>query len=345
MKTTGLFLIAATTTATMMARGDFQHPTPGIAPGMNTRYATDAYPGFDADETVLSPERKEPRWFSFITGPDRDNAKEQYEYCQELVKAEDYSKAAKQLDALVRGWPVAPEAPLAQQQLAEILGTKLEDYEESFREYRYLLDFYSLQCDYDKMAAQLYRTAQLMEEHGKEIMFVRFANTVDSRKAYEACVLRAPGARWVPKAMLTIARLREDEQKDSDAIKVYENLRNLYPDSAEAKEAIVKEARVRMGLQNEHEYNRARCQDTIDFMRVALKNCNREDANEINGYIEQLKSAMEEEIYLAAKFYDSPTRTKRSAIDAYEDYLNKFPNGKHSDSVRARLEALKGDKQ
>ena len=86
-----------------------EHPKPGVGP--NARYATDAYPGFDTEKETISPERKEPRWFSFITGPKRSNAREQIEYCAELMAERDYSKARKQLDALVREWPTSPEAP------------------------------------------------------------------------------------------------------------------------------------------------------------------------------------------------------------------------------------------
>ena len=185
---------------------------PGLGPGLpNARYATDAYPGFDSEEDNVKPERKEPRWFQFIRGPKRDTAADQYAYCQELVKEENWSKACWELDALVRNWPTAPEAWKAQQQMAEIRLTRLDDAEEAFKDYRYLLDFYSLQCDYKAVADKLYQVAGILKLEGKEIMFVRFANTVDVRRAYEMCILRAPGAAWVPDAMLIVAGLREDE--------------------------------------------------------------------------------------------------------------------------------------
>ena len=93
-----------------------EHPTPGVGTGPQTgvRYATDAYPGFDNEKDVISPERKTPRWFSFITGPSRESAAEQFEYCRGLIGEERWSKARRQLDALVREWPASPEAASAQ---------------------------------------------------------------------------------------------------------------------------------------------------------------------------------------------------------------------------------------
>ena len=316
---------------------------PALGPGGNgARYATDAYPGFDSEDDNVKPERKEPRWFSFITGPKCGNAADQFAYCQELVKDENWSKACRQLDALVREWPTAPEAWKAQQQMADIRLTKLGDTEDAFADYRYLLDFYSLQCDYAAIADKLYEVAGIMKLEGKEIMFVRFANTVDVRRAYEMCVLRAPGASWVPDAMMTVAVLREDEGKNDEAIKVYENLRNLYPESEQAKTAVVREAGVRMTVLHNHGYNRARARDTIDFLKLALKSCRPGDVAEIRGHLEAAQVLLEEEAYRGAIFYDSTTRTKRSAVNAYEQFLKDYPQSVHADEIRARIGELKG---
>ena len=52
--------LAAAVPSSLLA---MDHPVPGV--GNNARYATDAYPGFDTEKETVSPERKEPRWFSF----------------------------------------------------------------------------------------------------------------------------------------------------------------------------------------------------------------------------------------------------------------------------------------
>ena len=320
------------------------HPGPGLGPGANgARYATDAYPGFDSEDEMIKPERKEPRWLSFIYGPNRENAKDQFAYCQELIREEDYSKARGQLDALVREWPTAPEASKAQQKLAELCFEQLKDYEDAFSEYRYLLDFYSLQCDYEKIADTLYKIAGVLKIEGKEIMFVRFANTVDVRRAYETCILRAPGATWVPEAMLTIGSLRETEGKNDEAIKVYENLRNTHPATPQAKEGLMREAEVRMIVLREHDYNRMRCRDTINFMKMALVRCRPSDVETLRGFLVEAQCLIEREDYLGAKFYDSSTRTRRSAVNAYERFLSEHPTSAYAEEVRARVSVLKGE--
>jgi len=341
-----LHVLVATAAFAAVATSAFalgEHPTTG--PEANARYATDAYPGFDNEKEIINPERKEPKWFSFWNGPNRDNAKEQLAYCVELLNEGNSSKAAKQLDALVREWPTSPEAPKAQQLYAETLLTKLNDTEESFAAYRYLLDFYSSSCNYAEIADKLYKIACLLKLEGKEVMFIRFANTVDVRRAFETCVLRAPGAKWVPEALLTIGQLREDERLYEESVKVYENLRNLYPDSQEAKASYLEEAEDRMAMVRDWGYNRDRCLDTIRFLKLALKNCLPDDVAAIGEMLRDAEAVIENEAYAGAKFYDSPTRTKRSAINAYEKFLNEYPNSGHAEEVRQRIEELKGSEK
>ena len=78
------------------------------------RYATDAYPGFDEVKESTHPEKKTPKWFSWLTGPKMEDSAAQFSYCRELIAEESYSKAARELDALVREWPVSRAAPEAQ---------------------------------------------------------------------------------------------------------------------------------------------------------------------------------------------------------------------------------------
>ena len=315
---------------------------PGVSPGPGIRYATDAYPGFDREDEILSPAKKTPRWFGWLNGPEKDTAQEQMKYADDCHREGSLRAARKGYDALVRSWPASPEAPLAQKALADLyLGSYLE-YENAFREYRYLLDFYSAQCDYDAVAAEMYRVAELMREEGKKMFFLRFANTVDVRRAYEALVLRAPGAKFVPKAMLTIAALREDEERYETAVTVYENLRNLHAGTPQAREAAFREAGARMIMLRKYGYNRSRVNDTIDFLKLVLSNGELEadKREEVAKMLEEARMLVEDEAFRAAKFYDSRMRTRRSAVNAYEAFLKEYPASVHASEVRLRLSEL-----
>lgn len=314
----------------------------GASPGPGIRYATDAYPGFDPDQESLRPERKTPRWFSFLSRPKRATPKEQFAYCEELAYDFDWPKAAEQFDALVREWPTSEEAPEAQRRYAEILLDQADDPAEAFAELRYLVDFYSFRCDYNATVDKMYELAGRLRAEGKTIVFFRFRNTVDVRRAYEACVLRAPGAKWAPAAMLTIGELREEEGRYEEAIRVYENLRNLHFGSPEAKAAVVREAAARMRLLASHGYNRARCLDTVRYLSSARRMVEGEAIDEIERMAAEANDLIAEEAYQAARFYDSPMRTKRSAINAFERFLAEYPASPRAEAVRVRVAELKG---
>ena len=322
-----------------------QDPIPGAGSGPQTgvRYATDAYPGFDNEKNVVAPERKAPRWFSFVFGPDCADAESQLVYCTGLIRSGSFAKARRQLDALVREWPTTPQAAKAQQGLADLCLTYLGQTEDAFAEYRYLLDFYSSRINYDKVADKLYEVAKKMKAEGKEVCFVRFENVVDVRRAFEACVLHAPGAKWVAEAMLTIGALREKEGEYAKAVQVYENLRNLYPGTEEAKKSFGAETRARLVLLEDHAYNDERMHDTQGFFKLALQSCRESDRDMIREALSRVEAQMADEAYRNARFYDSKTRTKRSAINAYEKFLAQYPEGARADEARARLEELKGE--
>ena len=314
----------------------------GANPAADVRYATDAYPGFDFEDGNAKPEKKEPRWFSFWFGPKMNDPAAQSGWAAKLETEGDVSGARKAYDALVREWPTAPEACKAQLKVAELLVTE-RDYEEAFKEYRYLLDFYSSSCDFAAVTEEMYKLAELMRAEGKTIVFFNFRNTVDVRRAYESLVLRAPGAAFVPKALLTIAELREEEDHLPEAVAVYENLRNLHPMSSEATEAAYRESYARMKLVRRHEYNRNRVRDTAEYLEQVLGSGRLDEAKaaEVKSWSREIRLLQEDEAWKSASFYDSRTRTKRSAVNAYTAFLAEYPDGVHAEEARARLEELK----
>lgn len=316
---------------------------PAVAPNSLVRYATDAYPGFDLEENILKVEKKTPSFFTTIMmrGPKMKNAAEQFRYARSLEAAGSYSSAVNAFDALVMTWPTAPEAWQSQKAIADIYSEKLNDPISAFDEYKYLADFFSSECDYDDIVLKMYETAKTMRLEGKTVVFFRFANTVDVRRAFEAVVLRAPGAAFAPKAMLAVADLRVEEGEYGKAISVYENLRNIYATSPEAVTALRSEGYVRMKMLREHEYNRSRCRDTISFLRATLAaNPDVPFKQEFQSWIEEATTLLEDEAFRATKFYDSRTRTRRSAICAYERFIARYPASSHVGEAKRRLAEL-----
>ena len=312
----------------------------GVSPGPGVRYATDAYPGFDRVDDVIKPEKKTPHWFWLWFGVKYDTPAEQLKFAEDCEAHGSFGRAERAYDALVAKWPMSPEALTAQRKLADLYLAD-DDPISAEEEYRYLLDFFSSRCNYAEIADILYKVCERMREEGKTVVFFHFANTVDVRRAYEALVLHSPGADFVPAALMTIAQLRRDDLELKEAVAVYENLRNLFPKAPEAKEARFEEAHVRMELIEKHAYNRDRINDTIKFLRQSvMSDCTIDQRLYYSQALNDAKKALDAATYNGNKYYDSVTRTRRSAIHAYQLYLEEYPEGEHADEARTRLNEL-----
>ncbi len=79
----------------------------------------------------------------------------------------------------------------------------------------------------------------------------------------------------------------------------------------------------------------------MDFLRQALASCRQSDVETLQGLLDEARGRVAYEEWRATKFYDSPTRTRRSAVSAYEKYLVENPDSPHAEEAKARLAELR----
>ncbi len=302
-------------------------------------YATDAYPGFDNLDDVEKPKKKEKSWFLSVS---RNSADAQLAYAREEASMKSWRSALRGYDALVREWPSSKEAPIAQYEFAMLLSTQEKDYEESFKEFEYLLDFYSSECDYLKIVEYQYQLTNLILKERDPFLGLSFTSLRMVRQNYESIVRRAPRANYVPEAMLKIAKLREDESQHEEAIQVYMTLINKFPLSNEAKVAMHRQAAARMWLCRRLAYNIPRCKDTVNYLKLVIQRYPDLDGIEdIKTWLGEVNKYLEEDAYKQAKFYDSKQRTTHATLTAWEQFLTDYPESSYSDEVKARIAEIK----
>ena len=312
----------------------------GSGLGSNSPYATDAYPGFDGLDELPKPEKKDTSWFLHVS---RDTPAEQLAYARQMEDEGSLRAARRGYDALVREWPASPEAPKAQLALAMVWAKKYQDYDEAFEALEYMLDFYPRDCDYLELVEYEYQLVNMMIKEKKTFLGFTFTSTRLCRQHYESIVRRAPGASYVPEAMLKIADLREQEDQYEEAAQVYATLVSKFPLTPEARVATYLEAKARMWLCRRLSYNIPRCKDTANFITMALKRFpDLDEAEELKTWRDELMQHMAEDAYVQAKFYDTKQRTRHAALTAWERFLKEYPASPHADEARARVEALGG---
>ena len=316
--------------------------------GGYSQWATDHYPGFEGLDNLPVPEKKEKGWLAGwfgIGAAEGETPAEQLAAAKKLETAGEYKAAAKAYDALVREWPASVEAPEAQHRLAAVLESRLGEYADAFEEYSYLLDFYPKDCPYANIVETQYRIVNLLHDTRRMFLGMSFTGNRELRQSYERIVRRAPGADYVPEAMLKIADLREQDSDFEEAIKVYSTLRSRYPGSDEARRALYLEAKSRMWLVRRLAYNLPRCKDTESYLKLALRNDpSHPCAEEMRKWLSELSDYLAEDAWVRAKFYDTRQRTRHATIAAYGRFLSEFPDSPHADEARARIAALKEEK-
>ena len=314
------------------------------ADGLDAGYATDAYPGFEPSEDK-EPEFKER---SFWYSVKRETPAEQFDYARDCETNGYHRAALRGYEALVREWPESEVCAEAQRRKAGLLTRLAEEkddmsyYGDAFAEYDYLLHFYPGLCNYALIADLQYKLANVMLNEKKTFFGVKYASNREKRRRFERVVRLAPGAEWVPDALLTIGDLRVDDGELAEASVVYNSVVTRFPKLRQAREAVFKSCKCNYDLVNENIYNDNRCRNAVNGFKAALARY--PDLNEaelLKLWIQELEKRRDEDAWQRARFYDTRQRSKQTAVAAYESFLKEYPASDHADEARSRIEAIK----
>ena len=316
-----LFLAHAQTTPTSSNRG----------------YATDTFDGFEAvDRDTQVPQKEKSFWYSVHEKP----AAAQLAYAAKLAAAGKNKPARKAYEALVREWPTAPEAAQAQLALAQLF-EEAGKYDRAFDEYQYLLTFFAGHCPYNEILDRQFRIANLLL-HGNKSMFGWILNGTDTiRERFEQIVRNAPRNPNAPEVMLIIGSIRVSADEKQEAIAVYDGILNRFPGSKQAVSAAYLAAQCRYDLAVKHNYNEARCRESIAFFKAILARApNHPQKEQMTAWMNDLTTLLIEQNYKLAVFYDTKQRKPEAAKAAYRRFLTEFSDSKYAPQVRARLAEL-----
>ena len=300
-------------------------------------YATDQFEGFEA---FGLDERIEQKTTSIWFGVHADNPADQLAYAREALEKENLRTARKGFEALIRKWPTAPEAAMAQFNLAQLY-EKRKVYARAFDEYQYLLTFYANACPYDEVLDRQFKIANFLFHDNKGMFGWLLSGTDSSRKRFEQIVRNAPSSPIAPQAMLIVGGIRTAEKEADEAIKVYDGLLNRYGETEQATDAAYLSAKTRYDRSSKHTYNEAHCREAISFLKAVTARMPRHpQIGQMKSWQEELAAQLEEQCYQNAAFYDTRQRNRQAALMAYNSFLKEFRESKYADRVRARVAEL-----
>ncbi len=138
--------------------------------------------------------------------------------------------------------------------------------------------------------------------------YVSQENYPEAMKAYNQLINQLPNSSYVAKTLLKKALILENTNKSNDALIVFERVANDFPSSEEALQAVASAKIIYIDQGRVNDY--AKWVNNLDF--VAVENSEIDDAS--------YQAA--EQVYLENK----PSQ----AITRFTEYLEQFPEGKHS---------------
>jgi outer membrane protein assembly factor BamD (BamD/ComL family) len=88
-------------------------------------------------------------------------------------------------------------------------------------------------------------------------------------------------------------------------------------------------------------YNRPRCIDTLNYLKMMIaKYPELPEIEEMKGWHSELSAYLEKDAYEQALFYDSKQRTRHASIAAWKRYLEEHPDSVYSEKIKARIAEL-----
>jgi tetratricopeptide (TPR) repeat protein len=294
------------------------------------------------DKKEETTERKSLGWFSHK--PVKESPAEELAYTRQLEQEGHDGNAEDEYLALVRKWPDAAEAPVAQLSYAKLLDRR-KKYEEAFEEYQYLIDHYAGCFPYAEVLDSQFKIALLvMNERSMTFwgLFPGFRAPESALPLLEKLVANGPGWERTPEARFHIGAIREEQGEYLDAVRAFEEIQQRHPRSPYAIPAAFHRAYCLFKEAEDNARDERRCRNALAALAAYVaEHPDSENAAEAKRCLDTMRTRLGDMYFDRAVFYDEVARRPKSALIAYTDFAKKFPNAGQTARARERIEALK----
>jgi len=273
------------------------------------------------------------------------NSTEQLKIGMEFERSGDEKKAVEAYRAVLKHFPLAPEAPLAVLRVAQI-EDKHGDYEKAFRFYDTYLEKYPEGDDFKTALDSMVKIAKrFMDGERRRLFGIKmFSSNVRAQEMLESILKRAPFSSGAAQIMLYRAAMLERQSKDQEAILAYQEILERFPSDPAAEDAQYQIGFIRLKGVKHGSYDavdRIRAQESFeDFLNRAPTSGKSAQARE---NLQKLDADQRKSTLDVAKFYEKTGKTK-AAVVYYEDLIRLYPESEEGKTAKTRLSALKVQK-
>lgn len=267
---------------------------------------------------------------------------------EQLDKAEQYEKkgeiedAARAYKAIVKTWPLSPNAPEGQYRFASML-YKLYEFQAAFKEFQNCLEKYPETEHFDDILKYQYDIACLFlaGERQKVWKIPTLPSMEKTVEMFEQVIKNGPYSNYAAMAQLKIGFAREKQHRWDDAVKAYQDLIKKYPKSNLADDAQFQIGYAYFQASKESEYDQTATDRAItSFEDYLTKYPSSEKATQAQENIDKMKKGQAEGIMKVAKFYDRDHKYD-AALIYYNSVIQKYPNTDLANQATKRIDEIK----
>lgn len=271
-----------------------------------------------------------------------ETSKEQLEKGEAYEKESKFDEAANTYRALVKTWPLSPNAPEGQFRAAVML-FKVYDFQKSFKEFQRCIDKYPDSEHFDEILKYQYDIACLFlagerQKVWKIPTLPSMDKTVDM---FEQVIKNGPYSNVAAMSQLKIGFAREKQHLWTDAVKAYQELIRRYAKSDLADDAQFQIGYAFMMAAREADYDQtATNRSIVGFQDYITKYPKSEKIEQARENIIRLKQGQAEGIMSIAQFYDRE-RKFDAALVYYNNVIQRFPDSKLAKRASERADQIK----
>ncbi|MDD2710371.1 MAG: outer membrane protein assembly factor BamD [Verrucomicrobiae bacterium] len=267
---------------------------------------------------------------------------------EQLAKAEKYEKDGKYEEAkdaygaLVKTWPLSPNAAEAQYRYGTML-YKVFEFQISFKEFQKCLEKYPDTEHFEDILKYQYDIGCLfLAGERQKLWKIPTLPSMDKTvEMFEQVIKNGPYSKVAPAAQLKIGFAREKQHRWDDAVKAYQELIRKYPKSNLADDSQFQIGYTYYLASKEADYDQTATNRAITaFQDYVTKYPASEKIEQANEYVGKLKAEQARGYLNVARYYDGQKKFEAASV-YYNKVIQEYPNTELAKDAVLRLEQIK----
>ncbi len=271
----------------------------------------------------------------------KDSPKEQFDWAMRFYKDSEFQRAADEFLGLTEFYPDSDLAPEAQYYAGRSF-EEMGKYLFAYRNYQDTVDKYPYTKRMKEIITREYNIANIFEtKETPKLMDLELSIALDRAvEVYKKIVENSPFGEYADKSLFKAAGCYRRMLKYTEAIELYEQIINDYPESRLVPEAKYQLAYTRYEASLDPEYDQESTDEALkEFKHISKTTPVPSIAKEANIVLEELRSKKAGSILNVAEFYEKQKKY-RSAIIYYRDVAGKFPGTEAAKYAKEKIAYL-----